>query len=237
MADRMSPSGGQKVDAQGNVTYDFEGHIRAQGVDLDAGESSSPPDDRRVRWLRRSDGAVVATLYAYQLANDSVLRLRAELAGKPNAETRLECADASGLAQIVTMLAPAASPRQQVRASATRESDGVVQDRTVIDSLARSAFPQLAGGPLNRLENSGVADLTIPNGVTEAAFGGIPHSLGRVPIEVQATLNSAPGNEARRFVWSADSFNDTTFRLVATQAAGAATTAARRCFVGWRAIG
>lgn len=49
--DSFTPDGGQRIDAQGHVTYDFTGHIHAQGLDLDAGDDKSPPGDRRVRWL------------------------------------------------------------------------------------------------------------------------------------------------------------------------------------------
>ena len=58
----------ERVDAAGNVTYDFEGHIAADGIDLDATSRGAPADDRSVRWLRAVDGAVVARVFGYDEA-------------------------------------------------------------------------------------------------------------------------------------------------------------------------
>lgn len=38
------------VDAQGNITFDFTGHVGAQGIDLIASTAVSPPVDRRIAW-------------------------------------------------------------------------------------------------------------------------------------------------------------------------------------------
>lgn len=67
MADSMVPSY-LTVDGQGRVTAEFEGHVSAAGLDLLAGTTISPPDDRKVRWLREADGALVAELAAYETA-------------------------------------------------------------------------------------------------------------------------------------------------------------------------
>jgi hypothetical protein len=68
--DTFTPDAGQRIDAQGHVTYDFTGHISAEGLDLNAVTTGgpvapSPPDDRRVRWLRESDGSLVAEVFGF----------------------------------------------------------------------------------------------------------------------------------------------------------------------------
>jgi hypothetical protein len=56
--------GGVKTGLDGSVTYDFQGHVHATGLDLDAGTSSTVPNDSRARWLNTL-GAVVADIYGY----------------------------------------------------------------------------------------------------------------------------------------------------------------------------
>lgn len=46
--------------------FDFIGHLSALGCDLPAGDTATPPADRRVRWLRESDSVAIAELSAYQ---------------------------------------------------------------------------------------------------------------------------------------------------------------------------
>lgn len=53
------------IAADGRVTADFEGHISAEGLDLDMGETATPPEDRKIRWLRASDGTRLAEIYAW----------------------------------------------------------------------------------------------------------------------------------------------------------------------------
>jgi hypothetical protein len=66
----FTPDAGQRVDEQGHVTYDFTGHVSAEGLDLKAvtaggGATPSPPNDRRVRWLREADGSLVAEVFGF----------------------------------------------------------------------------------------------------------------------------------------------------------------------------
>jgi hypothetical protein len=65
-ADTFTPDVGQRVDAAGRVTYDFDGHITANGIDLLAspppGVPRGPgdpvaPTDRRVGFVAESDGS------------------------------------------------------------------------------------------------------------------------------------------------------------------------------------
>jgi hypothetical protein len=56
---------GQTIAPDGSVSYDFQGHISAQGVDFPAGDTLGAPVDRRMRWLRSTDGRLIADLFAY----------------------------------------------------------------------------------------------------------------------------------------------------------------------------
>jgi hypothetical protein len=69
VADTFTPDIGQRIDPAGRVTYDFDAHIHARGLDLDAGTGASAPADRRVRWLRTNDGAMMASLYGTELGS------------------------------------------------------------------------------------------------------------------------------------------------------------------------
>ena len=55
------------IGPSGQVGADFTGHVHAQGLDLDVGTTTTPPDVDRVRWLRASDGAARASLYAVDI--------------------------------------------------------------------------------------------------------------------------------------------------------------------------
>lgn len=58
MADSVSPDVGQHIDADGNVTYDFQGHVFAEGLDLPA---YATLDTRaQIRWISQTNGALVA---------------------------------------------------------------------------------------------------------------------------------------------------------------------------------
>lgn len=56
------------VDASGNVGADFSGHVRAQGVDLLAGDTSLPgvADSHAVSWHRPTDDALESNIYAFR---------------------------------------------------------------------------------------------------------------------------------------------------------------------------
>lgn len=53
------------VAADGTIGANFTGHVHAQGVDLDAATSATPPSADVVRWLRTDTGGLVAQIQAY----------------------------------------------------------------------------------------------------------------------------------------------------------------------------
>lgn len=69
-----TPLTGLKVAADGSFTYDFDGHVHARGVDLDAATftpPATPAADEKVRWVSTTNGAVVAELGGYEVAASS----------------------------------------------------------------------------------------------------------------------------------------------------------------------
>jgi hypothetical protein len=60
---------GMRVDPDGRITYDFDGHVRAQGVDLDRDGPFVSNLDSRLRWL---DAAGVARAYLLAFQDSGV---------------------------------------------------------------------------------------------------------------------------------------------------------------------
>lgn len=63
MSDVLNPSVGTVVDAAGKVTYDFDGRIHADGIDIEATPTNSASDANRMRFLNALTGQSVAELY------------------------------------------------------------------------------------------------------------------------------------------------------------------------------
>jgi hypothetical protein len=68
--------------ADGSVSFDFDGHVYARGLDLLLGVSVTPPQDRRVRWLSEAtylddDPDVGGEAYAYDVGSSRILALAA----------------------------------------------------------------------------------------------------------------------------------------------------------------
>lgn len=71
-----SALGGMRIDANGRVTFDFEGRVHATGLDLDASTVVEPPDSSKIRWLspQIAPGETMATLTAREgVINDVTL--------------------------------------------------------------------------------------------------------------------------------------------------------------------
>lgn len=62
-----TPLTGLKIAADGSSSFDFDGHVHAQGLDLDASVNETPPNDERVRWLN-ANGDPTGQIYTWQPA-------------------------------------------------------------------------------------------------------------------------------------------------------------------------
>lgn len=58
------------VTPTGTVGANFTGHVHAQGLDLDAGTSTTPPSQDRIRWLQVSNGALIADISCYEIGGN-----------------------------------------------------------------------------------------------------------------------------------------------------------------------
>jgi hypothetical protein len=153
---------GQAIGPDGSLSYDFNGHVHAQALDLTATQHVGPQDTARVRWLD-AGGAVVATITGF---DDSDGILLESPAGADTASIELAAADGT-----------TGAPRIAVRAGG--------QFRDVINADGSSSFLQL--GAAGEADN-----LRLTYGVDSVAFSGsknsgaidVAHGLGRPPIVV-----------------------------------------------------
>lgn len=167
--DTMSPDGGQQLAADGTVTYDFAGHISAEGIDFTAGGTGINPDGSQIRWFRQSDGALVAYLWA-----DSQLNFdEAMLTGLDPDDNRRAAVLRVG--NDVDVGATLVEAEALDVAGGIQTSSGA---RTVIDSKSRSHFLQ------GRLSNqqAAIGEGTYPT--PAAAIGAIFRVNVAIPFAV-----------------------------------------------------
>jgi hypothetical protein len=127
-ADSFTADAGQQVAPDGTVSYDFEGHIKAQGLDFDAA-ADALLGPSTIEWHRLSDGALVAYLNGFETgAPQETLQLGAVTPGGTLTQAGARFTTAGGVAQV---WASAVNPA------------GVVSDRVLVDSLGQSNYPQL----------------------------------------------------------------------------------------------
>jgi hypothetical protein len=157
VADTFTPDIGQRIDPAGRVTYDFDGHIHARGVDLDAGAFFATNDDK-VRWLA-ADGTEVAEIHGYQTGPDS---------------NGVAATASHGLA-FATVLARAAN------ASAADTNIAVITPghaETLLDGAGRSSYVRLGVDGLLRLYGPYTID-SGPLNPGDLSVANLFHNLGQ----------------------------------------------------------
>jgi hypothetical protein len=170
-ADTFAPDVGQQVAPDGTVTYDFDAHLHARGLDLDAGDTSTPPNDRRVRWLRTTDGAVVAQIYSYDNVSFTETIVRGLAPDGSHASALAATYDKAAGLSLVQALSGSAQ-------------------RVIVDDLGQSDFIQ---GIARRLTNVdfGNASVAWPGASPSSNIAVVTHNLGRVPVAYLATMGRA----------------------------------------------
>jgi hypothetical protein len=137
---------GMRVDPDGRITYDFDGHIHAQGLDLDA-PLNPPTGENEVRWLRTDTQALLAFLAAFRQAGLSQFEARAaasvDSTGNNDVEARLIAADADAAEHNAEVHAGIFKDIAQVHAIAA--GGGLTLTRIIVDETGSSDFPQLVG--------------------------------------------------------------------------------------------
>jgi hypothetical protein len=143
MPDQFAPDAGQRIGPTGRVTYEFDGHVHADGLDLDAGTNNTPPDDRRVRWLNTL-GQRVASLFGVELTSGgtgrslyaSVDRGAADLGQAILQATRGDVVDA------------AVSAVSSFEDGPTIMLNAGAQFRALLNGNGTSDYAQVIGGPI-----------------------------------------------------------------------------------------
>lgn len=136
MGDSFTPASGRRVEPDGTISYDFDGHVRARGLDLEPGDSTTPPDDRKIRW------GLVADLRAYLAQGFAMWQGTARRAAGQRAVSQLvaESDTAAGHAAIT-----ASSSRTAADVTAYAQHDaGPELFAVVIDAAGLSNFVQIA---------------------------------------------------------------------------------------------
>jgi hypothetical protein len=161
--DSFSPDVGQTISPDGTPSYNFQGHVMAQGLDLPATVDGARPNDNKIRWLKQADGSLVATLSAYDNGTTSFTGVESEHG--PTAYAGLAMNSGGGPSQ----------------AYAYAQSDaGNYNSALLIDDAARSSFLQLRT-TAKRTVTFGRSSFA-GTGSTNVGTLSVPHGLGAAPI-------------------------------------------------------
>ncbi len=167
MTDTLQPNV-LAVNPDGSIGANLTAHLMAQGVDLQAGTTNTPPADDRVRWISQQDGSVVADITAYDDGTTSQVTLALHPPALPGAIVGFGGGYQGGLA-VGTVAAG-------------------FESRTLLDSSGASDFLQFPG----RRAAGGEGFVTGTGQYT--AIGPAPqHALGSVPSVILVTGRDTPG--------------------------------------------
>jgi hypothetical protein len=158
MADSFAGDGGQHLAADGSITYDFSGHVHATGLDIDAAPAGNIPPANAVRWLRTSDGAVLALIGA-DVGTDLQLEALAP-DGSPGQAGLTLSAFAGGQFSLNAVAGNAGGPiiDQAARSMFVQHEDagGATLSRTVLWDFTAGPFGAIAAGA------AGILTVAIP---------------------------------------------------------------------------
>lgn len=150
------------------------------GVQILAGDTVSPPDERKVTWVRQSDGALVASVDAYSIGSNDQATWR--LFDPDNPTNRN--------ANLIQKL-DAASGRATVTAHA--QTVGNAATRTIVDDLGQSSFIQSGGGVGKNIDLWG--GVTAAGGILNAGSGQwsvVRTALGTYTLTFTTPFSSPP---------------------------------------------
>lgn len=157
------------VGADGTVGAVFPG-----GVTIPAGTNLTPPDERKIRWLRDTDGALVAQIIGWT-AGTAAEQQHSAVApgGVSRAQLTLDVDDSAAVGS------------QAIAQAVAVGANSVAHRATIIDDTDRSSFARLGAGVSQRLFSLGA--------VTTAL------AAGWNTVDVPMDLLSPPA--AGSFVW------------------------------------
>lgn len=187
---------GMTVDALGNVSYDFDGHVHAQGLDLDAGDQLVPPDDDRVRWIRTSDRAVVADIAAFSRDAGGIQQGAIQITayGQPERD--------DAVVQLLAIGGPDPDDNTTiaVTASGRIELQARTAQATLLDNAGNSSY-------LRGLRGISTITMTTPNSGSVT----VPHGLDVVPVVLCSVV--AGGSLLFDSYAQVSAYDDTSFEL------------------------
>lgn len=184
-----------RVAPDGTITYDFTGHISADGIDFKETDGVTAADDGSIRWLR---GGETVARFADFLNTTAAPDLRTGIIRVGNEDSSdgtdtVLYLDASSqqLAHKAYLVALATASLESVGAVVTNGTDpGAPYNRTILETdtvgEAKSSFMGYAADGSECVSNSGVA-LIGCGGVNSANSAAIPHGLGGVPDRIYLT--------------------------------------------------
>jgi hypothetical protein len=226
--DFYSPDVGQTIAPDGTVTYDFDAHLHARGVDIDAADSSSPPTDRQLRWLRTSDGALIANLDAY-------------IAGAKRFSRHFVHGTSSEAAEAVLVATKDGTTGHDCYLSAQVGNLAYTSviagnyGRILLDENGTSDYLNAARvGQRNRVDYGSFV-YTFPGAISNSPLQAVAHSLGVLPTIVLATCSGGSNGSSGYYADTAYFNNASTVSFV-IHASGFVPPAGVMVPVSWLAI-
>jgi hypothetical protein len=229
VADGLAPTT-VHVAPDGTITYDFTGHVHAEGFDLDADTAKPPSNLSKVRWLRAVDGVVVAELYADDVAGDAELVVQAD-APSGDATTRLSL-NAGAPNNFLYACGLTATALIADGLNSEVGAFGRSGSVTIVDGSMRSSFLQLVGR-LKRRIDCGSLFVTWPGGDAVSNRMVVNHALGVTPIAVVADSDGGLNWVAH----SVQGVGASHFDLLARTVDGGVPAAGSSQLARWIAIG
>lgn len=178
---------GQRVEitTAGLTKWDGSGNFALKigptdGLELLAGTTTSPPNDRRINW-KNALGSLVAELYSYETAS---VHSASFYARGPDSVDAHIVADRTGVPDLAALsLYSSASGLQNIRATAG------IYTKDIITSDGASSFLQLNGGLVQRAVAFGAQSVTGNGTPTQTAI--VNHGLGRTAQYAIAIMGSS----------------------------------------------
>lgn len=203
--------------ATGAIGADFTGHVHAEGLDLDAGTSFTPPSDNRLRWLDPVNPAVaVVEEFAAESGIQGLFQFEHLWRDRSNTNQflSLDTGGAGGRGFSVI-----AGP----------------ESRTLLTDAGASDFlTQLISSTETAIDVD-TDTLTWPGGSPFSALLTVAHGLGRVPKVVLHAAGVTP--LFMPVVCGFGTFTNVNFAVVARTADGSSPAAGTTVQFWWGAIG
>jgi hypothetical protein len=233
------------ISPDGTVGANFTGLVHAQGLNLDAGTSSTPPAQDKIRWLRVTDGAVIAEIAAYDLSDiqpdpphaDASIILRAQaLDPQSKVSSNVEVINSTGgLIAALGVTDQTASGQTRAAQAIVYTNAGTRQVATILDNNGDSSFINVAGPIAKTAIDFGSTPFTWPGGTNPYIFT-IDHQLGRAPTAVLVSGESAGFSGFYDPIYGTENYQDASFDVRVFSPAGT-PGAGTNDTVRWIAIG